>query len=242
MPAEVFKAHPVHAGVWVSDCGSVETCRNRGGHDRPAPHRRPLKAYRDRKGYLYVELFAGGRRRKFSVHRLVLETFVGPCPPGMEARHVGTNDPWDNRLDNLCWGTRSENQADRKRHGTYHTGSQMPWAKLTEADVVEMRQLRRDGIGRDDIARRFGVAPTHVSKVLLGKMWQHVTLSPEERESLKRATNRGERNPLAKLTTDDVARIRERLAVGEPGAAIGRAFGVSKTTISKIRRGRAWVA
>lgn len=57
-----------------------------------------------------------------TVHSLVLETFVGPRPPGMEARHVN-DDPTDNRLENLCWGTRSENSHDairNERH--FHAG------------------------------------------------------------------------------------------------------------------------
>lgn len=50
-----------------------------------------------------------------SVHRLVLETFVGPCPEGMEARHLD-GDPNNNDLANLCWGTHLENMRDRARH------------------------------------------------------------------------------------------------------------------------------
>jgi hypothetical protein len=51
------------------------------------------------------------------VHRLVLEAFVGPCPEGMECRHLD-GDPANNRLENLRWGTHRENAADQVRHGT----------------------------------------------------------------------------------------------------------------------------
>lgn len=53
------------------------------------------------------------------VHRIVLEAFVGPCPEGMEALHEN-DDPGDNRLANLTWGTRSDNQHDRVRNGIHH--------------------------------------------------------------------------------------------------------------------------
>lgn len=54
-----------------------------------------------------------------SVHSLVLETFVGPCPVGMEALH--DNDVRDdNRLSNLSWGTRSQNVLDSVRNGRHH--------------------------------------------------------------------------------------------------------------------------
>lgn len=42
------------------------------------------------------------------VHRLVLETFVGPCPEGMECDHVN-RDRSDNRLQNLRWVTSVDN-------------------------------------------------------------------------------------------------------------------------------------
>lgn len=67
-------------------------------------------------GYPTVVLGRGNRRL---VHRLVLEAFVGPCPPGMEACHNdGTRT--NNHVDNLRWGTRQENVLDRyHRHGRY---------------------------------------------------------------------------------------------------------------------------
>ena len=56
------------------------------------------------------------------VHRLVLETFVGPCPEGMECRHLNDN-PADNRLSNLCWGTRTDNMFDRTRNRIDNNGT-----------------------------------------------------------------------------------------------------------------------
>lgn len=47
--------------------------------------------------------------RNLLVHRLVLETFVGPCPDGMECDHVNRNRS-DNRLKNLRWIPHNENQ------------------------------------------------------------------------------------------------------------------------------------
>ena len=68
-------------------------------------------------GHLYVKLCKSGERRPFLVHRLVLETFIGPCPVGMETRHLN-GDAQDNRLENLCWGTHLENMEDCRRHGS----------------------------------------------------------------------------------------------------------------------------
>lgn len=66
--------------------------------------------------YLVVCLSAPPSRTTRKVHRLVLEAFVGPCPEGMETRHLN-GDRQENRLANLAWGTALENAADLKRHG-----------------------------------------------------------------------------------------------------------------------------
>lgn len=54
-----------------------------------------------------------------AVHDIVLEAFVGPRPPGMEARH-GDDIPTHLWLENLSWGTRSDNMHDRVRNGRHH--------------------------------------------------------------------------------------------------------------------------
>lgn len=61
----------------------------------------------------------GHRGPSISVHVLVLEAFEGACPPGHEALH-DNDDPTDNRLTNLRWGTRSENLLDRVRNGLHN--------------------------------------------------------------------------------------------------------------------------
>jgi hypothetical protein len=59
--------------------------------------------------------------RPYKVHILVLTAFVGPCPPGMECRHINGNGE-DDRLVNLAWGTHAENMADLVAHGHPNAG------------------------------------------------------------------------------------------------------------------------
>lgn len=65
-----------------------------------------------------VELLYGKEKKTSLVHRLVLEAFVGPCPPKQEACHHD-DDPKNNSLENLRWGTRSENRMDMVRNGNH---------------------------------------------------------------------------------------------------------------------------
>lgn len=55
------------------------------------------------------------RSKHVFVHRLVLEAFVGPCPPGMESLH-GNDISADNRIENLRWDTRLNNKADQRKN------------------------------------------------------------------------------------------------------------------------------
>ena len=69
-------------------------------------------------GYLRVGLRRDGTEHKKGVHVLVATAFHGPCPYGLQCRHVN-GDPADNRPDNLKWGTPSENTHDKVRHKTH---------------------------------------------------------------------------------------------------------------------------
>lgn len=111
-------------GYAVTDEGDIWTClaaRNpsvlRNGRYAKTWHLRAKKK-RTISGHLWVRLHAGdGSTLSTGVQRLVLEAFVGPCPRGMEARHLDSN-PANCRLSNLEWNTRKVNQCDRKANGT----------------------------------------------------------------------------------------------------------------------------
>jgi HNH endonuclease len=128
-------------------------------------------------GYFFYSLrVVGGHRGRKYVHRLVLETFIGPCPPGMECRHLNGNC-LNNSLRNLCWGTSQANSEDTKRHGRQMAGSRFPHAKLKEADIPDIRRLYAEGWLQCQLARFFDVSECMISLVLHGKRWKHV---PEE--------------------------------------------------------------
>jgi predicted DNA-binding protein (UPF0251 family) len=53
-------------------------------------------------------------------------------------------------------------------------GSSNCSAKLSEKDVVQIRQLAAEGMTQAIIARRFGISQTTVSAILRGKAWGHL--------------------------------------------------------------------
>jgi len=104
---EGWKQHPRFTLYEVSD---------KGRHRRDG---RVLTARVHRRtGYAVMDFrTADGQKFTVGAHRAVLETFAGPCPPGQETRH-GRYRPLVNwHPENLCWGTKQENMADKPVNG-----------------------------------------------------------------------------------------------------------------------------
>lgn len=120
--------------------------------------------------YIAVHLYRQAKLKTYLIHRLVLEAFVGPCPEGMQSRHLDGNSK-NNTVINLKWGSPLENHADKKRHGTTAIGESNNQAKLRESDVIEIRQSNDSGVR---LSKRFNVTPAMVSSIRLRKNWVHV--------------------------------------------------------------------
>lgn len=144
-----------------------------------------LKPILDTGGHLQVGLYKDGKQKRLSIHRLILEAFIGPCPLGMECRHLDGN-PINNKLNNLQWGTKSENQQDSIRHGTFfhpdNRGSNNGHAILQESDIPKIRKLLKSGrngihgkrYSQREIAKIFGVNHYTISMIATGKTWKHL--------------------------------------------------------------------
>lgn len=136
---------------------------------------RILKPIVTKTGYLYVNLYIElGKATRRLVHHIVLEAFVGPCPPGMECRHFPDHNPANNRLDNLQWGTHLENMGDQKIHGTLAIGERKN-SKLTEKEVKEILQKYGSGeISQAQLSRDYKVDASNISWIVNKKRWKHL--------------------------------------------------------------------
>lgn len=95
-----------------------------------------------RTGHLWVSLLRNSVRTRRYVHQLVLEAFVSPRPPGCVARHLDDN-PSNNSLENLAWGTPSENSFDRVRNGNDFNSNKTHCPKGHPYDDENTMFLRR---------------------------------------------------------------------------------------------------
>lgn len=100
---------------------SVGRWRNtrRGESNRWQPGKLLKQEKRSKYGHRRVTLYNNRNPVRRAVHQLVLEAFVGPRPDGLWVLHRDGN-PSNNHVRNLYFGTPSENQYDRVRHGNNH--------------------------------------------------------------------------------------------------------------------------
>jgi DNA-binding XRE family transcriptional regulator len=221
-------------GYKVGSDGSVWGCLDNAGNLKTKFRR--LKQTGQRNGYLRITLHRQGQRHFKLVHRLVLEVFVGACPPGMEACHSPNPDKTDNRLSNLRWDTKSANAGDRVTHGTQATGGNHPNAKLTDQQVQTIRErYAAGGVTYEELAMEFGVNSANIGHIVSGRAWQHLPTVDCDRSSS------GARNGQSKLTDDQVKEIRRLYATGAwKQAQLASTFGVTHQTVSRICRGELW--
>lgn len=128
-------------------------------------------------GYPCINLWKHNQPTTYKIHTLVLNTFIGACPKNMECRHLDGN-PQNNQLDNLRWGTRSENQKDAVNHGTNfrpdNRGSNNGHAKLTETQVKKIKNLLIVKRSHIQIAKLFNVDRKTIYDIDNNKTWRHI--------------------------------------------------------------------
>jgi len=110
-------------------------------------------------------------KKKEPAHREMCIAVHGPAPSERYETahtcgkgHLGCCHP-----QHLAWKTRIENCADRLIHGTDGRGEKNPRAKLTRAQVLEIRAL--NNIQKPVLARKFGVDHKTITDILSRKIW-----------------------------------------------------------------------
>lgn len=157
-----------HPGYQVSDLGRIRSNRPcRGSCDW-----RLLKpSYNVRTGYASVTF--NGTSKEY-VHRHVLLAFVGPCPDGMESLH-GDDDPANNRVGNLEWGTHRKNGQDMSKRGRATSGQKHGGSILTDDAVIAARkEYENEEAVCHDLAKKNGVSRVTMMDALAGRTFKHL--------------------------------------------------------------------
>lgn len=119
---------------------------------------------------------SGSRRgdRPLKCHRVSWELHRGPVPDGLQVLHRCDNRRCVNP-DHLFLGTAGDNSRDMVNKGRVSRGERHPFAKLTAADVTELRRLSECGRPDRELAAVFGTSERNVRHVVDRDTWKHVT-------------------------------------------------------------------
>lgn len=193
-------------------------------------------------------------------HRLSYELSTGKSPKGMSVCHRCDNPNCINP-DHLWLGSHAENMADMKAKGRdakppIHSG-QDHWrykypekiqrgeaqanAKLTDAQVIQMRLDYLAGRRQEDIATDNGISSNSVRDITLGRSWKHL-LGVDGAPTLEelKAFAKQAKKTNAKVTQEIATEIRRRLSIGEIGKDLAVEFGIHKATVSDIKLRKIW--
>ena len=155
-------------GYQVSNEGRVRSYINNRHGITDTPH--PLKPQMNRYGRPTVCL---GRSRRRLISRLVAEAFI-PNPDNLPlVRHMDDN-PLNNRVDNLRWGTQKDNMQDCVKHGRL-VGNTAPAIESKKCPVIAISKTtgeRKYYGSMSDAARELGLWTQHISSVLKGRISQ----------------------------------------------------------------------
>ena len=132
------------------------------------------KRYINKRGYEYVTLYSDKKSKKtFQAHRLIAKAFLGESQLTVNHKNGIKHD---NRVENLEYVTSKENSRhaywdlDVGPHGEKHHN-----AKLTEASVAKIWELKDAGLNAYQIAPLIGCTRANICYILRGKAWARVS-------------------------------------------------------------------
>lgn len=163
---EIWKPVDGHEGYEVSNLGRVAVIKNGERFIRKpntATHYLSM-SFRKRP--------CDTAQKSKTIHSMVAEAFHGPRPKGAIIRHIDGNR-FNNRADNLAYGTKNENVYDAIAHGTYK-GPSNGRALLDERHIALIRLLLETGTSLTAIAKAIGVSVGTIHAIKTGRNWGHV--------------------------------------------------------------------
>jgi hypothetical protein len=179
------------------------------------------QGYRGPKGY--GEFAFRGRMRR--VHQLAIEWFGGvEIPEGMMVCHSCDNPSCCNH-EHLFIGDNAANMADRDAKGRVRHGMAHRNTRVTDEQITTMFGLEKEGLTREEIARRIGCSAQLAGGILNGRY----------RRSHPLVAAVPTKGPLIRFySAEERALIKQRAAEGKRAAEIAAEIGRPKRHVFKL--------
>jgi hypothetical protein len=113
--------------------------------------------------------------KKVKAHRLAATLAYGQPQKNHRALHSCDNRPCINP-EHLRWGTAKENYQDMidRNRTNYASGERHGKTKLTNADVLQIRELGKQGVSQTEIAKRYNMSQAGIWLILQHINWKNV--------------------------------------------------------------------
>lgn len=132
--------------------------------------------------YMMIDLCKNGKVKKHLFHRLMAQTFLENKENKEQVNHIN-GIKTDNRLENLEWNTRSENQKHSIKIGLRTAkGIKNSQSKLTEKQVLD---IFKDTRTYKEIIKDYKISIPTISNIKTGYSWTHITKEKNRKQILK---------------------------------------------------------
>ena len=125
-----------------------------------------LNGSEDKYGYRTIRMMVDGKKRHIKAHRLVANAFIPNPENKSEVNHIN-GIKLDNRVSNLEWNTRTENNRHAINTGLLGVGNKSKHTKIFTWDYVTIYSLQVNcGYEVQEIADMYNVSKAPIEKVL----------------------------------------------------------------------------
>lgn len=170
-----IKPLPGISGYFAGDDGNIYSKKIWGNqkYSKAPTHYRIVRKSPNSNGYNTVRLNIDKKRMTFRVCRLILLAHIGEPPVGQLACH-GKRGKMIDSLDNLYWGSASQNMYDRLRDNTFISGESHHRAKLNDLQIRIIRRAYAEMPlpAARYLGRIFGVSGTQIGRIIRGESWK----------------------------------------------------------------------
>ena len=156
-----------HDRYEISDTGRIRKRINMIHPERNKPYLY-MKLEEDKDGYKKLTI----KGKRWLVHRLVYQEFVGALKPGLVICHLN-NKRDDNRAVNLVQTTQKENIGHKVLHGTHQECERHPRASITNDMAKKIKYaLANKKLSIKQVSALYSVSYSVVAAISCGKSWR----------------------------------------------------------------------
>jgi len=160
---EIWKSIPGFENYLISNLGNVYNKK----------FNRVKKPTKGNGGYWSINLSKNGKSSFCLLHRIVAITFLPNPENKPQVNHINA-DKKDNTVNNLEWVTSKENNIHSVTKGNGTKGTQVWTAKLSEKDVIKIKNRLKQGETLVILAKEFNVCKQTIFKIKTNKIWKSI--------------------------------------------------------------------